>query len=653
MPLGNTPQTVTPQVSQNTQTVSFNNGAYLVTIDQTSNGAHTIFYDSVADSGKVAMTGAQSSVRGVASNQSFGTLQVRRLQSFAHSNPIVPDAFYVKYDSSKLSASHTIQGIEGQAGVGTAYDLFSSVAAVRGRVARVTPGTDMRSVAARVSSDPAVVGVYPLHYRVAEGATYQAPNDPEFPTCDSANTTGNPCQWSFNTIDAPYAWFYTDGSKAKIAIIDTGVDDSNPDLPYGSKVVYEENDVGAGGATPQPTGAGAATDYNGHGTNVSGIAAAATNNKQGFAGVGDSALLYAFAIFPQQNSAGANTADEAFAIASAVKQGVDVINLSLGSAQYDPSAGAGWDQAEHDAVEAAIAAGVSVVAAAGNGDETTGYSTLDYPAGYDGVISVGATGLNDNGSGTITQSTYESVSQYSNYGPGLAVVAPGGNGNGESDVLHYIVNDTSSHDTQTPCTYTPPGVCAAKFVGTSQATPHVSGTIALVQSALRQAGKTPLNPAQMFDADRRDRRQHQRCASRSWPGQRAAGRGGRARYPTEPEPRALVTGAVRRVRVYELRRDERCALDRGRLLHARRPGQREWDLPDRRSEPVGHDELQASGCGSIPTVTARSMRATSSVLRARRVRRPSSARSGRSPSRLLRRRPSRCPKRGLRSRWPA
>lgn len=500
MPLGTTPQTVTPQVSQNTQTVSFNNGAYVVTIDQTNNGPHTIVYDSVADSGQVGMTGAQSVARGIAANRSSsGTLQVRGLQSFAHTNPVVPDAFYVKYDSSKLSQSHTIEGIEAQAGVAHAYDLFSSIAAVRGRIARVASGRDMRPVAAQIASDPAVVGVYPLHYRVAETATYETPNDPEFPTCDSANTTGNPCQWSFNTIDAPYAWTYTDGSQAKIAIIDTGIDDTNPDLPYGSKVLYEEYDVNAGGATPQPTGQGAATDYDGHGTNVAGIAAAATNNGRGFAGVGNNALLYAFAIFPQQSSLGANTADEAFAIASAVKQGVDVINLSLGSAQYDPSGGAGWDQAEHDAVEAAIAAGVTVVAAAGNGNDTTGYPTLDYPAGYDGVISVGATGLNDNGSGTITQSTYETVSQYSNYGPGLAVVAPGGNATGnDSDVLHYIVNDDSSHDTQAPCSYTPPGVCAAKFVGTSQATPHVTGTVALVQSALRKAHDATLSPAQML-----------------------------------------------------------------------------------------------------------------------------------------------------------
>jgi subtilisin family serine protease len=511
--IGVTPVSTSPPYSSTPQTVRFGSGAgaYTVTIDQTANGPHTVYYNQVADTGSATLTGNQSVARVPASAAG----EHRRFVRAAAPSTVAAGGLYVRYDAAKLAAQRAIAAIESDAGARGGADILQAQAGVRGRVIALADGADPAVVTANLQRNPAVLGVYPLHYRSTLGVTACTADDPYFTgaaAVQKAAACAPSCQWDMKQIRTDYAWSYTHGGSARIAVIDTGVDLTHPDLSpvlrYSAAAV--QGILGTGtGAGGNSAAYGAAQDTNGHGTNVAAIAAADTNDNIGFAGTAYGTQLFAYRIFPPATSTSdqqqADTGDEALAITDAVRQGVDVINLSVGAAQFDASSGPGFDQAEHDAVEAAIAAGVIVVAAAGN----DGATTINVPAAYDGVLAVGATSLNDGqpngsgvGGGTATNPS-EYVASYSNSGPGLGVVAPGGDpaaGN-DGDYLHWIFNDSTSTaalpgDQCSPVT-AQGDVCKSLFAGTSQATPHVAGAAALIQSALREHGLAPLSPAQM------------------------------------------------------------------------------------------------------------------------------------------------------------
>ena len=155
------------------------------------------------------------------------------------------------------------------------------------------------------------------------------------------------------------------------------------------------------------------------------------------------------------------------------------------------------DPAEENAIEAAISAGVVVVAANGNefGDGTSDGNQPDYPAGYPNVIAVGASAVGTHTANSYSSITNETVASYSNAGPTL--VAPGGDAGNDttgSDRLLWIEGYSTTTATYPPdqCTDSG-GVCRVLFNGTSQATPQVAAAVALMEAY--HGGKRSLSPA--------------------------------------------------------------------------------------------------------------------------------------------------------------
>ncbi len=246
-------------------------------------------------------------------------------------------------------------------------------------------------------------------------------------------------QWNLEQVNAYQAWDYADGTGAIVAVLDTGVSTGGPD---GLNRVLQGYDFYYGDSDP--------SDRVGHGTFVAGTIAQATNNGRGLAGMAPGASILPVKVL------GDNGYGDVSAIANgitwAADQGADVINMSLGSAY--------GSQTEERACQYAYDQGVVIVGASGNEFA----SQVGYPAAFDTVIAVGATRLDG------------SRAAYSNRGPGLELMAPGGdmskdaNGDGYADgVLQETLEDGS-------WTYT-------FYEGTSMATPHVAAAAALLVSA--------------------------------------------------------------------------------------------------------------------------------------------------------------------------
>ncbi|HET7271369.1 MAG TPA: S8 family serine peptidase [Rubrobacter sp.] len=196
-------------------------------------------------------------------------------------------------------------------------------------------------------------------------------------------------QWGLTKTGFPDAWSSTKGRGAKIAVVDSGVDQRHPDI---GNIVAQKDFVEHDAV---------ADDDADHGTLVTGIAGALTNNGRGVAGgCPRCGLLIAKVVGP----AGVTTDSKLVkGIGWSVNHGADVINLSLG----DP----GKSSVLKATVNDASANGAVVVAAAGN-ERTT---TRQYPAAYRKAIAVSATNRKDK------------LARFSSRGKWVDLAAPGTN----------------------------------------------------------------------------------------------------------------------------------------------------------------------------------------------------------------------------------
>ena len=477
--LGTTPGSATPAYSRTSHTIAIaapGVAPFVVTLAQTANGPRTIYFNSIVDTqGKIASITATPFAHARRAMQ-FGRVPlgvIRSTAALAGRARFSDRRLVVRYDPRRLNA--TFARIESLHGTLSATTDRQSTTDVR-RIITLRPGVALQTALHDFAQEPGVTAVdrVRLRYPLASAAVY--PNDPSF-------VQGT--QWYLNTIDTTDAWSYGLGkSSIAIAVIDTGYDPAQTEVAPG--VTFAEKIVG--GAID--SSAHAAADSDGHGTFAAGVASAQTNNGAGFAGVAYGAGLQAYKVFTDGASPTADSADVAEAIREAVAHKASVILLPFGG---PPDAGP--DALERDAVAFALASNVAVIAAAGN----EGATALDYPAGYDGVISVGSSAINDTATpgSAFGAGNFEYVPTYSNSGPTLSLVAPGGDltGAGDTDVIHGIIN---AYTTQ-PLAGAPacpagtaPAACSLTLSGTSAAAAIVAGASALLLSQ-----NPSLTPAQL------------------------------------------------------------------------------------------------------------------------------------------------------------
>jgi subtilisin family serine protease len=277
-------------------------------------------------------------------------------------------------------------------------------------VLKVPAGTVLESIA-RLSVCPGVDYAEPNYIaRIAD----TIPSDPGFVN-----------QYGLISIRAPQGWDLSTGSvSVVIAIVDTGVDLSHPDLA--SKIVSGYDFVNG-----DPFADDDNVLDNGHGTQVAGIAAAASNNGIGIAGVSWGALIMPVKVLDASGSGSDTTV--AAGITWAADHGAQIINLSLGVPAYSATL--------ENAVNYAYSRGAVLVAPTGN----SGAGSILYPARYAHVIAVGG----------VDSSNNHWIS--SNYGPEVSVVAP---------AVHIYTTTLGGY---------------AYEDGTSMAVPYVSGLAAILR----------------------------------------------------------------------------------------------------------------------------------------------------------------------------
>ena len=287
-------------------------------------------------------------------------------------------------------------------------------------------------------------------------------------------------QWAFGTTNAGLnirpAWDKATGSGTVVAVIDTGITshaDLNANILAGYDFISDATTARDGNGrdsnaadegdwyAANECGAGIpAASSSWHGTHVAGTVAAVTNNTTGVAGTAYGAKVVPVRVLGKCGGSLSDIADAIVWASGGTVSGIpananpaEVINMSLGG-------GGSCSTTMQNAINGAVSRGTTVVVAAGN-DASNVSGSL--PANCANVIAVAAT------------TSAGAKASYSNFGTGIDVSAPG------SSILSTLNSGTT----------TPGSASYASYNGTSMASPHVAGVVALVQSV----APTALTPA--------------------------------------------------------------------------------------------------------------------------------------------------------------
>ena len=357
-----------------------------------------------------------------------------------------------------LVTTRSAGGIEAVRGPAGRAAGGARVLRVASRVAQVTvaPGRELAAAEA-LADEPGIVAVEPARYRHLQRASA----DPLYSR-----------QWSHQVARVEPAWDLTTGSSSVVvAVIDSGVDARQSDLRGN---VREQRSFSGGISRPVSLGSDNRVCGDEHGTHVAGILGARGDDGTGVAGVSWAVSMLDYAVFrPMSGSCGssdiaASDSDIIAAIRTATLAGADVVNLSLGG--FDRSCSTAYASVVKDA----RAAGVVVVAAAGNAEQDPASAGLPFvPASCDGVISVGAVGADGQ------PASYSVSNEY------VDLAAPGGSQRVGEGVLSTVGDDQHGF-----------------LVGTSMATPYISGVAALLRA--REPGLTPDQVEGLLEAGVRD-----------------------------------------------------------------------------------------------------------------------------------------------------
>ncbi len=288
------------------------------------------------------------------------------------------------------------------------------------------------------------------------------PNDPGYDKLYGLNNTGQTGGTPDADVDAPEGWDITTGDpNTVVAVVDTGVDISHPDL-NGNLWTNPEEAVGLSGVDDDNNGY--VDDIHGwdffhndptvydvgdgdeHGTHVAGTIAAEGNNGAGVTGVNWEAQIMPlkFLGLDKDGYVVGSASDAAKAIDYAVNEGAKISNNSYGCSGTDC-----YSKTLKAAIDSADSAGHLFVAAAGN-QGTDNDTTPNYPSNYESSNIVAVAATNDK----------DGLASFSNYGSSsVDLAAPG------VSILSTL-----------------PGGKYGYYSGTSMATPHVSGVAALLKS---------------------------------------------------------------------------------------------------------------------------------------------------------------------------